>query len=73
MQKYYSTVSSKMKLRTIEDYIVKTYANTRHILCPKFKSYFTEDKAALLRGEWEYCAKFKSSRFIFGARIKNKH
>lgn len=51
-----------MKLRTIEDYIVKTYANTRHILCPKFKSYFTEDKAALFRGDWEYSSKFKSSR-----------
>ena len=62
MQKYYSATSSKMKLRTIDDHIVKTYANTRHILCPLFKSYFIEDKAALYRGEWEYCAKFKSSR-----------
>lgn len=62
MQKYYSVTSSKMKLRTIEDYIVKTYANTRDILCPKFKSYFTEDKAAFFRGDWEYCFKFKSSR-----------
>lgn len=62
MQKYYSTVSSKMKIRTIEEYIVKTYANTQHILCPLFKRYFVRDKAALFRGEWEYCAKFKDSR-----------
>ena len=62
MQKYYSTASSKMKIRTIEDYIIKSCANTRHILCPQFKSYFVEDKAALFRGDWEGRAKFKDSR-----------
>lgn len=60
MQRYYSMASSRMKIRTIEDYIIKTYASTRHILCPMFKSYFVKDKAALLRGEWEYRSKFAS-------------
>lgn len=59
MQRYYSMTTSKMKIRTIEDYIVKTCTNTKHILCPMFKSYFIEDKAALFRGEWEYRAKIR--------------
>ena len=63
MQKYYSTVSSKMKIRTIDNYIIKSYANSKHILYSQFKSYFVEDKAALFRGDWEGREKFKDSRF----------
>lgn len=70
MQKYYSMVSSRMKTRTIEDHIVKTYANTRHILCPMFRSYFTEDKAALFRGEWEYRAILKPRAKLTLLRVK---
>ena len=62
MQKYYSTVSSKMKIRTIEDYIIKSCANSRHILCPQFKSYFVKNKVALFLGDWEGRAKIKGSR-----------
>lgn len=70
MQKYYSMATSKMKIRTIDDYIVKTYANAKHILCPMFKSYFTVDKAALFRGEWEYRTKLKPRAKLPALRAK---
>ena len=70
MQKYYSMSTSKMKIRTIEDYIAKTYANAKHMLCPMFKNYFIEDKAALFRGGWEYRAKLKPRAKLTSLRVK---